>query len=146
VRDLEAWIASHVIAVCGVQTGYLGGSLAMAWFAKSTDLRIGLVVTPDCTIATLTIPFLVATAMLVWQRAPLLRSLTGLAAALALLEVLNQARLLTIAGTILLMGYPGGYYWGHTMFGSILLVIGTTAILAVFAIFVLRRGNGGRTR
>jgi exosortase/archaeosortase family protein len=144
VRDLEAWIASHVIAVCGVQTGYLGGSLPMAWFAESTDLHVGLIITPDCTIAMLTIPFLVAAALLVWRRAPLRRTITGLAVALILLEALNQARLLTIAGTILVMGYPSGYYWGHTMFGSILLVLGTTAILAVFAIFVLRRGNGGR--
>jgi exosortase/archaeosortase family protein len=146
LRDVEAWIASHVIALLGVQTGYLGGSLAMAWFAKSPVLHIGLIVTPDCTIALLTIPFLVSTALLVWQRAPLRRSITGLAVALLLLEVLNQARLLTIAGTILVMGYPGGYYWGHTLVGSIIIVVGLAAAVAIFAMLTLGRTGSSPSR
>jgi exosortase/archaeosortase family protein len=147
VRDLEAWLASHVITTCGVQTGYSGGSLAMAWFAESAKLHVGLVITPDCTIALLTIPFLVATAaLLAWQRAPLCRTITGLVVAVALLELLNQARLLTIAATVLIMGYPGGYYWGHTIFGSLLLIFGLTGVLALFAVLTLKRGTGGRTR
>jgi exosortase/archaeosortase family protein len=142
MRDLEAWLASHVIALCGVQTGYAGGSSAVAWFAEATNLRISLAVTPECTIALLTIPFLVATAGLAW-RTPVRRCLAGLAIAIVLLEVLNQLRLLTIASMLLTAGYPGGYYWGHTILGSVLLIFGLTAILGLFATVTLRRGRGG---
>jgi exosortase/archaeosortase family protein len=144
-RDFEAWLASHVIPVLGVQAGYLRGS-SMAWFAERTDLRIGLIVTPECTIALLICPFLVATALLVWRRAPLVRTLIGAAIATALLEVLNQARLLSIVALVRIMGYPTGFYWGHTMFGSVLLVVGLTAIFALFAFLAVRRGASGRTR
>jgi exosortase/archaeosortase family protein len=146
VRDFEAWLASHVISVLGLQTGYYGGSLAMAWFAESARLRVGLVVTPDCTIAWLAIPFLVGAALLIWQRAPFARTLAGAAIAITLLEVLNQGRLLSIVALVRIMGYPTGVYWGHTMFGSLLLVFGLTAILTLFAVLALRRGAGGRTR
>ncbi len=145
VRDMEAWLASHIIAVCGVPTGYAGGSSAIAWFAETRNLRISLAVTPECTIALLTIPFLLATAGLAW-RTPVRRCLAGLAIAIVLLEVLNQLRLLTIATMLLTAGYPGGYYWGHTILGSVLLIFGLTAILGLFAAVTARRGPGGTGR
>jgi exosortase/archaeosortase family protein len=144
IRDAEAWLASHVIAMLGVPTGFLGGSASMAWFALSPKFRIGLIVTPDCTVALLTIPFLVAGALLIWLRAPVWRTAGGIALAVVSLELLNQARLFMIAAMTRFIGYPTGFYWGHTLFGSVLLVLGLTAILTFFAILVLRRGTAGR--
>jgi exosortase/archaeosortase family protein len=147
VRDYEARLAMHVIATStGVQTGSYGGSLSMVWFLLNPHFRVGLIITPDCTVALLGIPFLVASAVLIWQRGPLARTMIGLAVTLALLLMLNQARLLLIAGMVLTMGYRTGFYWGHTMLGSVFLVFGLVVILGIFALFATSRGIGRRRR
>jgi len=140
-------LASHVIALGGrVSTGHYGGSLAMVWFTENAHERIGLVVTQECTVALLWIPFLVATALLVWQRVPVRRNLAGLAVVLVLLLCVNQFRFLVIAWFVLNMGYAGGYYWGHTLVGSIITVVGLAVSVAIFAMLTLRRTGSSPSR
>jgi exosortase/archaeosortase family protein len=147
IRDFEAMLSSYVIGLgTRVSTGHLGGDLAMAWFTLKPDERVGLVVTPECTVALLSIPFLAATALLLWQHAPIARYMTGLCIALALLVALNQFRLLVIAWFVLGMGYPQGYYWGHTVVGSIITIFGLAATLAVYMALTVWRTPASRGR
>jgi hypothetical protein len=137
-RDFEAWLASHLFAFLGQRTGYYGGSLSMAWFSVSDQLRVGLIVTSECTIALLIIPFLIATAGLIWQQLTLVRPLIGLCAAVLMLFAMNQIRLLQILGFVKRMGLSSGFYWGHTMVGSIITVVGLGVTLLVFAMIAVR--------
>jgi hypothetical protein len=137
-RDYEAWLASHTFHLLGVQTGYYGGPLAMAWFAMNTHLRIGFMVTPECTIAFLLIPFLIATSLLIWQRIMLIRPLIGLGVAVVLLLAMNQIRLLQIAAFVKGMGLISGFYWGHTIVGSLITIVGLAVTLIVFAMIAVR--------
>jgi exosortase/archaeosortase family protein len=114
IRDFEAWMASRVIALgASVPTGHYAGGLAMAWFLLNPHERVGLVITPECTVAFLIIPFLLATALLVRHRvAPLSRQLTALGVALVLLAMLNQIRLLVIVWIVQAMGYGAAVFTG----------------------------------
>ena len=92
--------------------------------------HIGLVITPECTIALLMIPFLIATALIVWMRRRMTLPLVGLGVALLLLVAVNQARLLGIVLFVKEMGFQSGYYWGHTLVGSAITIIGLAGSLA----------------
>jgi hypothetical protein len=143
-RDFEAWLASHTFHLLGVQTGYFGGSLAMAWFAMNPHLHIGFMVTTECTIAFLLIPFLIATSLLIWQRIMLVRPLIGLAVATAMLIGMNQLRLLQIAEFVKGMGLSSGFYWGHTIVGSVITIVGLAVSLIVFAMIAVRWRDSGQ--
>ena len=137
IRGFEAWLASHVIAVgARVQTGDDAGFQAV-WFLEKTE-RIGLIITPECTVGLLMVPFLAAAALLVWQRVPLKSPLTGVAVAVAMLVLVNQLRLLTIVWFVKTMGFSSGFYWGHTMAGSVITIVGLAASLAVFVLLAGR--------
>jgi hypothetical protein len=142
-RDLEAWLASRLFAFFGQRTGYYGGSLSMAWFSVSNQLRVGLIVTSECTIALLIIPFLIATAALIWQQLMLVRPLAGLGVAVVMLFAMNQIRLLQILGFVKKMGLNSGFYWGHTMVGSIITVVGLAVTLLAFAMIAVRWRESG---
>jgi exosortase/archaeosortase family protein len=144
IRGFEAWLASHVIAVgAHVQTGDDAGFQAVWFLAKRTQ-RVGLIITPECTVGLLMVPFLIAGALLVWQRVPLRWPLTGLVVALGMLIMVNQIRLLTIVWFVKGMGFSSGFYWGHTMAGSIITIVGLATSLAVFAMLAVRRRNSAR--
>lgn len=137
IRGFEAWLATHVIHVAArVQTGDNAG-LHAVWFLEKTE-RIGLIITPECTVGLLMVPFIAAGALMVWQRVPLRWPLTGLAVALAMLVVVNQLRMVTIVWFVKTMGFSSGFYWGHTMAGSIITIIGLAASLAVFVLLAGR--------
>jgi exosortase/archaeosortase family protein len=142
-RDMEAWLASHTLSLIGTQTGYYGGSLAMVWFEMSPIWRIGFEVTAECTISFLIIPFLLATGLLVWKQGLLLRPFIGLIVAAVMLLSMNQVRLLQIAIFVRKMGVSSGFYWGHTLVGSLITICGLAITLVVFArIAVSWRGKG----
>jgi len=134
IRGFEAWLASHVIAIgAHVPTGYFANWQAV-WFAETTHERLALVITPECTVGLLMVPFLVAGAFLVWQRVPLRWPLAALAVSLLMLIAVNQFRLLAIVWFVRGIGYTTGFYWGHTMIGSVITILGLAASLAVFVL------------
>jgi exosortase/archaeosortase family protein len=134
VRDFEAWLASKVIAVgAHVQTGYFRNWQAV-WFPENPHLRLALVITPACTVALLMAPFLVAAALLIWQRVPLRWPLIAVAVALVMLVAVNQFRLLAIVWFVRGLGYQKGFYWGHTMVGSVITIVGLATSLGVFVV------------
>jgi exosortase/archaeosortase family protein len=142
-RDFEAWLASHVVAIgAATVTGHVAGSPTL-WFTYKPGLLIGLDVTPECTVALLTIPFLLATAALVWARTSPANSLVAVTAAAAVLMVANQLRILTIVWFIRALGFSSGFYWGHVIVGSAITIFAIVASLAVFTVLAVRR-RGGR--
>jgi exosortase/archaeosortase family protein len=141
LRGLEAQLAGHVIGlVTRMQSGSSPG-VAMIWFSPNRHTNIGLQVTPECTVALLTIPFLLATAAMVWVRPRPIWPVAGLALAVPLLVLMNQVRLLVIAVLVQSMGFSSGFYWGHTIAGSIITICGLAVVLAIFALVAIKKGK-----
>jgi hypothetical protein len=70
---------------------------------------------------------------------PLIRPVVGLAAALVMLIAVNQLRLLDIVWFVHAMGWGNGFYWGHTLVGSLITIVGLASSLAVFVLVTVRR-------
>jgi exosortase/archaeosortase family protein len=144
IRGFEAWLASHVIALgTGAYTGALPAR-ALVWFTSGNQFAIALQVTSECTVALLMIPFLLLTAWLVWMKNPLIWPMTALAAAVTMLIAVNQLRILTIVWFILGMGDQRGFYWGHTVIGTLITIFGLLVTFFVFIMLALRRGRARR--
>jgi exosortase/archaeosortase family protein len=143
IRGFEATMAGHLI---GFATGAQAGSVpaaAVFWFTDSPHSVIGMQITPQCTVALLLVPFLLATACLVWLRPRALPPVAALLTTGLLLLAMNQFRFLTIAWLVREMGFTSGFYWGHTWIGSLITIFGLTMTLAVYAVMV-SRGNARR--
>ena len=141
IRVFEAWLSSRIVAkVTSLPTGYWHSSAGM-WFAPTPWDQVGLVITPECTVALLVIPFLLITAVTVWLRTPLRWPLTALVAATVFLVTINQLRLLTVVWFIRAMGDQSGFYWGHTLVGSLITIAGIAISLAVYTLIFSRRGR-----
>jgi exosortase/archaeosortase family protein len=138
IRDFEAWLAGHVITVAARLPSGNSKNQPIVWFPNKTQ-EIGLVITPECTVALLMVPFIIATALLVWQRVPLIRPMLGLVLAAVMLIIVNQLRLLGIVLFVKHMGFASGFYWGHTLVGSIITIAGLASSLATFALMAVRR-------
>jgi len=138
VRDFEAWLSGHVVPLLtGINAGYLGHS-PVVWFDTGRNRYMGLLITPDCTVDALIVPFLAVTAWVMWRRVRLLRPLAGLGVAVALLFAVNQFRLLLIVLLTVHFGYVNGFYWGHTLIGSLITVFGAVLIFVVYALIAVR--------
>jgi exosortase/archaeosortase family protein len=140
VRAFEVWLASKVIATGAHVPTSPVPSAATVWFAIKTT-HIGLIITPQCTIALLMVPFLVATALIVWFRRRVGLPLAGLVVAVGLLVAVNQLRLLGIVWFVQAMGFQSGFYWGHTLVGSMITILGLASSLASFAYLAVCRGR-----
>jgi exosortase/archaeosortase family protein len=107
---------------------------------------MGLQITQECTVVLMTTPFLVATAVLVWRRSSTVRPVVACVVAACMLLVVNQLRILTIIMFVLHMGYGGGFYWGHTLIGSMITIAGGSLTLVVYGLIAIRRGRPRRSR
>ncbi len=151
VRGFEAWLASHIVAAgAGTATNY-SARLAVVWFTVSThgstQTVAGLQITAECTVALLIPPFLLMTGIAVWlRRKPSAWPLVALAVSVALLVLVNQLRLLAVVWFIQGMGMRAGYYWGHTMVGSLITILGLAATLLVYAPLIVSRGGASGRR
>jgi exosortase/archaeosortase family protein len=139
VRHFEAWLSGHVVPLL---TGINAGSYVNApvvWFSTGPHRYMGLLITPDCTIDELIIPFMLVTAWMVWRQVRVLRPLIGLAVAVCLLVGMNQFRLLLIVLLTVHYGSVNGFYWGHTLIGSMVTIFGFVLIFVVYVLIVVRR-------
>jgi exosortase/archaeosortase family protein len=146
LRGFEARLASHVIAVV---TGQPAGSIPQTptfWFTLTPHQEMGLQITQECTVVLMTTPFLVATAFLVWRRSSTVRPVVACVVSACMLLVVNQLRILTIIMFVLHMGYGGGFYWGHTLIGSLITIAGGSLTLVVYGLIAIRRGTPRRSR
>lgn len=121
---LHFFTSSGVYVQPGAQTVYFG-------LGSSTPL--GLRMTPECTSAFLLVPLVVVSAVLIALRPRIAhRVLFSLGVAALILIVVNQLRILTLAGLVAWLGTDDGYYWGHTMVGSLVSVFGGAVALVLF--------------
>jgi hypothetical protein len=140
-RGMEAQLAGHVASLVSVGPTGSVPALAEFWFGPARHELVGLQISTECTVALLTVPFLLGTACLVWIRPSVMRPLMALCAAVASLIALNQLRFLAIDALIRVLGFDNGYYWGHRWLGSIITVIGTAAVIGIFALMVAAKGD-----
>jgi exosortase/archaeosortase family protein len=119
-------------------------SAPIVWFDSGSHHNIAMFITPECTVATLIIPFLAGTALIVWCQSRLARPSAALAMAAVLLVAVNQLRLLTIASLVLAMGESSGFYWGHTIVGSLITVFGVAFVFCAYILLAAGRRTARR--
>lgn len=146
LRGFEAGLASRVVTYATSRpSGAIPGTPSF-WFTVGPHHEMALQITQACTVVLMTTPFLIATAFLAWRRASTIRPLLACAVAIVMLFIVNQLRILTIILFVLHMGYGGGFYWGHTLVGSLITIVGGSLTLIVYALIAIRRGSPARTR
>jgi exosortase/archaeosortase family protein len=144
LRALEAALASRVVTLA---TGRAAGPVPATptfWYTVAPHHEMALEITQACTVVLMTTPFLIATAFLVWRRSSALRPLLACAVAIVMLMVVNQLRILTIIMFVLHLGFGGGFYWGHTLIGSLITIIGGSVTLVAYVMIAIRRGSPAR--
>lgn len=145
VRIFEAWLAGHILPTIGSIHAGAVPDAPIVWFAATSHRYLGLLVTNDCTVAFLMVPFLLCTAWNIWRQPGVARPPLALALALALLLGVNQVRIMTIAWLVRGLGISSGFYWGHTLVGSMITIFGVVLIF-IFYILFLTAGRRGRAR
>jgi exosortase/archaeosortase family protein len=96
--------------------------------------------TPECTSAFLVLPLLLVGAVMIALRPRITRRvLVALAVGGLAVVVVNQFRVLTLVGLVKWLGVDTGYYWGHTLLGSMVSVFGGAAALVAFVWLATRR-------
>ena len=132
-RAAESMLASQTVAALAHTRTAAVPSKAVLYFNLGTDRALGLHITPECTSAFLIAPLVaVAAVMLRLRPAITPRILGALAVGTVMLVLTNQLRITVVVWLVELMGVDSGYYWGHTLMGSAVSVVGGAVSLGVF--------------
>lgn len=132
-QTAEIVLAGRVIDVLTSSGVHVAAERQTVYFGLGTQHALGLRMTPECTSAFLVLPLLVVGALMIGLRPRITRQvLASLAIAAAILVLVNQIRILTLVGLISWLGQDRGYYWGHTLLGSMVSVFGGATALALF--------------
>jgi exosortase/archaeosortase family protein len=146
-RGLEAAVAGHTIS------GWLGypvlvararQTVFFAFHGTGSAHMLGLVITLGCSSDLLLVPILLTTGVLlcVGSASPF-RVTAASALAAAIVIFINMLRLVMIAALVSSWGVQAGFGWGHTLFGSVLTLLGMFVALAAF-VLVVGRARGAR--
>ena len=151
-----ALVVGHVayqtaeVSLAGLLLGLFSSGVSVAageqtvYFGLDTGHPLGLTMTPECTSAFLLVPLIVVGALLVGLRPRIAGRVSwSLAVATGILIVVNQLRILVLAGLVSCLGTDRGYYWGHTMVGSIVSVFGGAIALVLFVWLATRTPANG---
>jgi exosortase/archaeosortase family protein len=132
-----AGLVLHLTTSSGV---YVDASHQTVYFGLGSATPLGLTMTPECTSAFLLIPLVLVSAVLIALRPTIARRvLTSLGVAAVILVVVNQIRIMTLAALVGWLGTDRGYYWGHTMIGSLVSVFGGAIALVLFVWLATKR-------
>jgi exosortase/archaeosortase family protein len=132
-RTAEMMLAGGVIRLFTSDGVYVAAARQSVYFGLGGNHPFGLRMSPECTSAFLLLPLLFVGAVMVLLRPRITRQVLGaLGLSLVALILVNQLRLLMLVGLINWLGTDRGYYLGHTVFGSIISVIGGAAALVLF--------------
>nr|WP_232328521.1 exosortase P [Kibdelosporangium sp. MJ126-NF4]CEL23064.1 hypothetical protein [Kibdelosporangium sp. MJ126-NF4]CTQ90202.1 hypothetical protein [Kibdelosporangium sp. MJ126-NF4] len=132
-RVLEIEMSAVVLRMVSTFGVSVDPARPAVYFGLGSDHALGLTMTPECTSAFLILPLFVVAAVLVLLRPPITgRVLRSLGLAALILFVVNQLRILALAGLVDWLGTDRGYYWGHTLMGSVISIIGGAAALVLF--------------
>lgn len=139
-RELEVQLAGAILRVITSSGVYVAGSRESVYFGLTGATPFGLRMTPECSSVFLLLPLLLVTAVLLYFRPRNARRLflsLGIAAIAVIL--VNQLRILTIVGLVHALGTDEGYYWGHTLLGSMVSVLGGAVSLVLFVWLATRK-------
>lgn len=132
-RTAEIVLAGSLLDVLGSDGVEVVAARQTVYFGLGSDTPLGLRMTPECTSAFLVVPLLAVGAVMIALRPRITRRvLFALAVAGAAVVVVNQVRVLTLVGLVEWLGVDTGYYWGHTLLGSMVSVFGGAAALVAF--------------
>ena len=132
-RGGEAILSSQVVAALAhTRTSAVPGQ-AVLYFGLGTRDALGLKITPECTSAFLIAPLVAVAAVMVRLRPAVTgRVLGALGLGVLLLIMTNQLRITVVVWLVQWLGPDSGYYWGHTLMGSAVSVVGGAVSLATF--------------
>ncbi|WP_033291238.1 exosortase P [Amycolatopsis jejuensis] len=141
-RELEVQLAGLILRVITSSGVYVAGDRESVYFGLSSDTPFGLRMTPECSSVFLLLPLLLVTAVMLWFRPQNARRLFfSLGISVIAVILVNQLRILTIVGLVNGLGTDEGYYWGHTLLGSMVSVLGGAVSLVLFVWLATRRSK-----
>lgn len=141
IRAWEAAGAARIGSLFGViKAQSLGNSVVFPLGGR----WVGYSLTTGCTVALLISPFffLLAAVMLAGPRITIGRAMFTLLTICTLLVVVNQLRMLAVAGAMRAWGFQTGYERGHVLLGTVVSTLGLVGALLIFLV-VLTRGRRG---
>lgn len=142
-RAAEAVLSSQVVAALAHTHTSAVPDQAVLYFGLGSGDALGLKITPECTSAFLIAPLVAVAAVMVRLRPAITRRvLTGLALGAVLMVFTNQLRITVVVWLVQWLGVDTGYYWGHTLMGSAVSVVGGAISLAAFVWCVAVRKPG----
>lgn len=145
-RELEVRFFGTLMRLISSHDVYVAGQRETVYFGLGGDNALGLRMTSECSSVFMLLPLLLASAVLLWlgpRSVP--RLLISLAVGCLALVLVNQTRLFGIAALVDRLGTDRGYYWGHTLLGSLVSVIGGAVALVLFVWLATRRPRAERT-
>ena len=132
-RAGEAALSSQVVAALAHTRTRAVPAQAVLYFGLGSGSALGLEITPECTSAFLIAPLVAVSAVMVRLRPAVTRRVLGaLGIGVVMLVLTNQLRITVVVWLVQWLGTDTGYYWGHTLMGSAVSVVGGAASLAVF--------------
>ncbi|PRY35227.1 exosortase P [Umezawaea tangerina] len=133
-RDAEISVSGLLLGAVDPDGVAVVAERQTVYFGLHSGTPLGLRMTPECTSAFLVLPLLVIGAVMVALRPRVARRvLLAVGVAAVAVVVVNQVRVLALAGLVEWLGTDTGYYWGHTLLGSMVSVLGGAAALVLFA-------------
>ncbi|HEX4725900.1 MAG TPA: exosortase P [Pseudonocardiaceae bacterium] len=143
-QSAEVGLAGLLLSLFSSSGVFVAASQQTVYFGLGTAHPLGLTMTPECTSAFLLVPLIAVGALLIGLRPRIAGRVTwSLAVAAAILIVVNQVRILTMAALVSWLGTDRGYYWGHTMVGSVVSVFGGAIALVLFVWLATRDRSDG---
>ncbi|WP_436497032.1 exosortase P [Actinokineospora sp. HUAS TT18] len=144
-RTGEMVLVSGLIRLTSSSGVYVATERQSVYFGLGTDRPFGLQMSPECTSAFLLLPLVLVGAVMIALRPRIsTRVLIGLACAGAAVIAVNQLRVLGLVGLIDWLGTDRGYYWGHTLLGSMVSVVGGALALVLFVWLSTRKPRAER--
>jgi exosortase/archaeosortase family protein len=132
-RVFEVQISGLILSVITSSGVEVVSERETVYFGLSGASPLGLKMTPECSSVFLLLPLFLVTAALLWFRPENIRRLLlSLAVSAVVVIAVNQLRVLAIVGLVNWLGVDKGYYWGHTLLGSMVSVFGGAIALVVF--------------
>nr|WP_216217674.1 exosortase P [Amycolatopsis aidingensis] len=146
-RALEITLSGVLISIVSSNGVHVAGARETVYFNLGGDDPIGLRMTPECSSVFMLMPLLLVTSVLLWLRPRRAKRLiVSLLIAGAAVIAVNQIRVLAIVGLVDWLGVTEGYYWGHTLMGSLVSVLGGALALVLFVWLATRKGKADGER
>ncbi|OOC05195.1 exosortase/archaeosortase family protein [Amycolatopsis azurea DSM 43854] len=144
-RVFEVQLSGLILRVITSSGVYVASERETVYFGLSGDTPLGLRMTPECSSAFMLLPLLLVTAVMLYFRPRNAKRLfVSLAISAAVVILVNQMRVLAIVGLVHVMGIDEGYYWGHTLLGSMVSVLGGAVALVLFVWLGTRKPRAER--